>query len=345
MAPAMAGLLQRGIAAPATTDAGAIQMYSVQVMRRVMLPSGPAEIGQVVHMSIENQHVLHRLPRSPATDLVRLLWRMSRATRPHPRHGHETNSSDRRDRPVFKDYIVVNIRDRSRSVEMQDYAINQHAAIVMKHAPLRKAFRRFIINRVVQPETLSSPLLYAGRTEIPLIVEHACDSAALFREALQDEEYKAVIGPDEEYMGREFLSGPPIVVEMDEKVIFSEPCAGQYRVFDILKRRPDVAPADFSAWLDREGDLLAGLEDFRKAASRRVHNHISTDTTAVYAEDGGAEASTGGAFDGVVETWAPSLDDLALFYPEMRRRHADYVDAEASFSVIATEHVFVTDQA
>ncbi|MEU6349296.1 EthD domain-containing protein [Streptomyces sp. NPDC047072] len=244
---------------------------------------------------------------------------------------------------MFKDYIVVSVGNQDRFVEMQDYAINNHAQTVMSHRPFKGVFRRFIISRVAQPATLPAQLLYNRPTEVALVVEHTCDDAALFREALEDEEYKAVIGPDEEYMARQFLDTPPVAVEMDEKVIFSESGAGQYRVFDFLKRRSDVSPADFSDWLAREGVLLADLAEFRAAASRRVHNHIGTDT-AVYAESGGAEASTGREYDGIVETWVSSPDELSRFHSEMRRRHADYVDPEASFSVVATENVFVTDQ-
>jgi hypothetical protein len=245
---------------------------------------------------------------------------------------------------VFKEYLVLTSSDHERHVECQDYVINRHARAVLSHRAFQGVFRRYIINRVAQPDTLSpAHLLYSNRPETPMIVEHVCDDAAMFRKALEDEDHKAATKVDEEYIVREFLSGPPIAVEMEEKVIFAEASAGQYRIFDFLRRRTDVSEAAFSAWLDQEGELLAALDEFRSVASRRVHN-ITSKGAAVYAESGGTGASTGQAYAGIVETWASSLEDLANFYPDMRRRYSDYVDSVASFSVASREHVLITDQ-
>ena len=70
----------------------------------------------------------------------------------------------------------------------------------MSHHSFKGVFRRFVINRVARPETLAAQLLYTRHTGIALVVEHTCADAAPF------------IGPDEEYMGREFLNAPPLAV-------------------------------------------------------------------------------------------------------------------------------------
>lgn len=244
---------------------------------------------------------------------------------------------------MFKEYLVLTSSDHDRHIECQDYVINRHAQAVLRHRAFQGVFRRYVINRVPASAAISaSPILYRQRPEIPMIVEHVCDDASQFREALQDEDHKAAIKPDEEHIVREFLNGPPIAVEMEEQVLFSDQAVGRYRIFDFLKRRHDVSEDAFFAWLEQEGEFLSYLKDFRAVASRRVHNHASKDA-AVYAQSGGTGASTGRDYEGIVETWTNSVEDLARFYPEMRRRHSGYVDAASSFSVVTTEHVLISD--
>ncbi|MET7512238.1 EthD domain-containing protein [Streptomyces sp. NPDC005480] len=245
---------------------------------------------------------------------------------------------------MFKEYLVLSARDQDRHVECQDYVIHRHAPAVMSHRAFRGLFQRYVAHRPFSIGADASELLLHGsRPDIPLIVEHVCDDASTFRKALQDEDHKAAIRPDEEYIAREFLSAPPMVMEVTESVIFSGPYVGRYHVLDFLKRAPGTSPDDFASWLDEEGRILAATPAFRSVASRRVHNLVHQDQ-AVYAEDGGTGASTGREWDGVTETWTNSLDGLARLHSEVRARHAGRVDATASFSVITTEHVLIGDR-
>ena len=71
---------------------------------------------------------------------------------------------------------------------------------------------------------------------------------------------------------------------------------------------------------------------------RRCHNRINRDDS-LYAAEGDTGAVTDQEYDAIIDSWTDSLDGLTRFYPDMRTRQAVYVDAEASFSVIATEHI------
>lgn len=245
---------------------------------------------------------------------------------------------------MFKEYLVLSSRDPRRNLECQDYVINRHARAVLRHHAFQGVFRRYIISRTVQPGTASMQhTLYAQRTEVPMIVEHVCDDAALFRKALQNEDHKAAIKPDEEYIASEFLSGPPMAIEMDERLVLSQPHVSRYRVFDFLVRRPEVDRSEFVTWLDREAELLADSNEFRSIASRRVHN-VAGSGAALYAESGGTGASTGQGYGAIVETWVDSLQDFSTVLPSMMHRYDNYVDSAASYSVVTTEHVLVTDQ-
>jgi hypothetical protein len=188
--------------------------------------------------------------------------------------------------------------------------------------------------------------LYTDRSATPVIVEHACDNSALFRHALQDKDHRAAITPDEEYIMHTFLSGPPIAVELEERVVFSSQAIGRFHIFDFLKRHANVSEEGFFSALDREAAYLAELTPFRNVVCKLIHNRVSKND-AVYAESGGTGASTGRDFDAVVETvlGVSSLDELGRFYPAMRGRQARFVDSAGSFSFIATRHILVAESA
>ncbi|MFF5147977.1 EthD domain-containing protein [Streptomyces sp. NPDC013157] len=221
---------------------------------------------------------------------------------------------------MSKEYLVLTARDPDRHVECQDYVIHRHAQAVMSHRAFQGVFKRYVAHRPVRLGVRTdSRHLYDARPDIPLIVEHVCEDASLFRRALQDDDHKAAIKPDEEYIGREFLSGPPMVIETTETEIFAGSGAGLFHVFDFRKRHPETSPDGFSSWLDEEGSALAASAEFRSVVSRRVHSLVSKDE-AVYAEDGGTGASTGRAYDAGTETWTDSLEDLARACTRRRGR-------------------------
>jgi EthD domain len=248
---------------------------------------------------------------------------------------------------MLKEYLILSGRDQKSHAQCQDYVINVHAQAVLKHRAFQGVFRKYVMYPAVPRDTLSAGHhLYADRHETPMIVEHVCDDGALFRHALQDEDHRAAIKPDEEYIMHTFLSGPPIVVELEERVIFSGPVIGQFHIFDVLKRHADVSEEEFFSALDREAAYLAELTPFRNVVCKLIHNRVSKHE-AVYAQSGGTGASTGRDFDAVVETvlGASSLEEIAGFYPAIRDRQSRFVDAAGSFSFIARRHVLIDQPA
>jgi hypothetical protein len=248
---------------------------------------------------------------------------------------------------MWKEYLILSGRDQKSHAQCQDYVINRHAPAVLNHRAFQGVFRRYVMYPAVSRETLSAGHhLYADRPATPMIVEHVCDDGAAFRQALQDKDHRAAIKPDEEYILHTFLSGPPIVVELAERVVFSSPAVGQFHLFDVLKRHANVSEEEFFAAFDREATYLAELTPFRNVVSKLIHNRVSKND-AVYAESGGTGASPGRDFDAVVETvpGVSSLEEIGRFYPAMRDRQSRFVDPAGSFSFIARRHVLIAESA
>jgi hypothetical protein len=248
---------------------------------------------------------------------------------------------------MWKEYLVLSGRDQKIHSQCQDYLINRHAPAVLSHRAFQGVFMRYVMYPAVSRETLSAGHhLYADRPTTPVIVEHVCDNGALFRHALQDKDHRAAITPDEEYIMHTFLSGPPIAVELEERVIFSSQAAGQFHIFDFLKGHANVSEEGFFSALDREAAYLAELTPFRNVVRKLIHNRVSKND-AVYAESGGTGASTGRDFDAVVETvlGVSSLEEIGRFYPAMRDRQSRFVDPAGSFSFIATRHGLIAESA
>ena len=248
---------------------------------------------------------------------------------------------------MWKEYLILSARDPKSHSQCQDYVINRHAPAVLGHRAFQGIFRRYVMYPAVPREALAAGHhLYADRPATPLIVEHVCDDGAMFRHALQDEDHKAAIKPDEEHIMHTFLSGPPIVVELEERVVFSGQAVGQFHIFDVLKRHANVSEEGFFAALDREAAHLAGLKPFRNVVSKLIHNRVSK-SDSVYAQSGGTGASTGSDFDAVVETvlGVSSLEEIGRFYPAMRERQSRFVDPAGSFSYIARRHVVIDESA
>lgn len=244
---------------------------------------------------------------------------------------------------MFKEYLILSAAGPGRHRECQDYVINRHAAAVLKHPAFEGVFERYNMGCPIDIDARTALMsLYPQRPDIPLIVEHVCADAALFRTALEDEAHKAAIKPDEVHIVTEFLAGPPVAVEMEESVVFADARPAPFRTFDFLRRREDVSEAAFFEALNAEAAYLAAASDYRAVVSKRVHNRLSKQA-AVYAQSGGTGASTGRAFDAVVESWSADLLAVSAFHPAMRERYRRFVDDRESFSVLTEERILIRD--
>jgi hypothetical protein len=223
----------------------------------------------------------------------------------------------------------------------QDYIVHRHSQTVLRNPAFEGVFHRYAQYPPLPADKVSARhFLYRRRPEFALITEHACTDGDLFRRALNDDRHKEQVKKDEEHIVRTFLDGACLCFDMAEKEIFTSPGTGRYHVFDFLKRRADISEASFFAELDREADLISRDADFRAVVLRRCHNRVNRDDS-LYAAEGETGAVTDQEYDAIIDSWTDSLDDLARFHPDIRTRQSVYVDPEASFSVIATEHILV----
>jgi hypothetical protein len=241
---------------------------------------------------------------------------------------------------MFKDYLLAPVA-ADQQVACQDYIIHRHSQTVLRNPAFEGVFHRYAQYPPLPADKVSARhFLYRRRPEYALITEHACTDGDLFRRALNDDRHKEQVKKDEEHIVGTFLNGACLCFDMTEKQVFTSDRTGRYHVFDFLKRRADVSLGGFFAELDREAELLARDADFRAVALRRCHNRVNRDPS-LYAAEGDTGAVTDQDYDGIIDTWTDSLDGLARFYADMRTRQSFYVDQEASFSIIATEHILV----
>ncbi|RYD96593.1 MAG: hypothetical protein EOP61_17780 [Sphingomonadales bacterium] len=242
------------------------------------------------------------------------------------------------DGSMFKDYLLAPV-SLDKHVACQDYIIHRHSQTVLRNPAFDGVFHRYVQYPPLPADQVAPRhSLYNRRSEFALITEHACVDGDLFRKALQDDRHKEQVKKDEEHIVAEFLNGACLCFDMTETEIFSSPRTGRYHVFDFLKRRADVSEGSFFAELEKEGELLARDADFRQVALRRCHNRVNRDDS-LYAAEGDTGAVTDQDYDAIIDTWTDSLDRLARFYPDIRTRQAFYVDQQASFSIVATEHI------
>lgn len=241
---------------------------------------------------------------------------------------------------MFKDYLLAPVRPELHAA-CREHIVHRHSQLVLANPAFQGVFHRYAQYPVLgEAEAPARLYLYPPRRDYPLITEHACTDGALFRAALQDDRHKEEVKKDEEHIVATFLDGACLCLDMAESEVFAHAPVGRFHVFDFLARRADVSEQAFHAALAREAELVARDADYRAVVQRRAHNRVRHDD-ALYAAEGDTGAVTDRAIDLVVDSWTDSLDGLARFLPAMRDRLGPVVDPEASFSIIATEHLLV----
>ena len=240
---------------------------------------------------------------------------------------------------MFKEYLLAPVSP-DKQAAWQDYVIHQHSQSVLRNPAFQDVFHRYALYPPLPADRVSpAHFLYGRRPEFALITERAGADGEVFRRALQDDRHKEH-KKDEEHIAGEFVDGACLSIDMSETEIFKSPRTSRYHVFDFLKRRADISEGGFFAELAREAELLGRDADFRAVALRRCHNRVNRDDSA-HAGEGDTGAVTDRDCEAIIDTWTDSLGMLARFYPDIRTRQSCYVDQDASFSLVATEHVLV----
>ncbi|MFJ6730115.1 EthD domain-containing protein [Streptomyces sp. NPDC091281] len=236
---------------------------------------------------------------------------------------------------MFKDLLVTRSSRVSHRRTGQDRIADGHSALVMATPAFEGVFRRFTMNRVVTAaEGVDAPGLYARDPDALVVVEHVCVSHEAFATASRDPEYLSRVKADEEYIGREILTGPPVAYDVRERTVFDSGDAGALRVFDFLARRETVPVEAFLTAMRAEGERTAADPAHRAVVRRQVHDRVTGDRPSLYAHDG-----TG--HDLVVESWVTGFADLEPLHRTLRARYADLVDPDRSFSAFTLQQTIV----
>jgi hypothetical protein len=238
---------------------------------------------------------------------------------------------------VFKDLLVTRSkeRDTERRTRHQEYVAAVHSGLVMSVPAMEGVFSSFTMNTALHHEGAQGSGTYADDPDVLVIAEHVGTSRAAYAAAARHPDFIEKVVPDEEYLVSEVLSGVPVGYDLAEIASFegSAHAAGGYRVFDFLARRPGVRLERFITALVADATRANAEQRRHGAAPRQVINSVTRAKTA-----GALGASPHGA---VIETWIAHPDALLTSREGLRERQGAYVDASASFSILARERTVV----
>lgn len=114
-----------------------------------------------------------------------------------------------------------------------------------------------------------------------------------------------------------------------------------YKLTFCLRRRPDLSRQEFQRyWLETHADLVA-----ERAAALRIRRYVQSHTEDLDGLHRAMQRRNGGApepFDGIVEIWVDSIDDLTSDDADLRAAGADLLADEANFIDLANSPMFVT---
>lgn len=114
-----------------------------------------------------------------------------------------------------------------------------------------------------------------------------------------------------------------------------------YKLTFCLRRRPDLTREEFqSYWLDRHADLVV-----ERSGPLRIRRYVQSHTESLSGLHAALQRRNGGApepFDGIVEIWVDSIDDLTADDPALRAAGAELLDDERNFIDLANSPMFVT---
>ena len=114
-----------------------------------------------------------------------------------------------------------------------------------------------------------------------------------------------------------------------------------YKLVFCLRRRPDLTREAFqSYWLDQHADLVV-----ERSGPLRIRRYGQSHTEDRPGLPAARQARNGGSpepFDGIVEIWVDSIDDLTADDPALRAAVADLIVDERNFIDLINSPMFVT---
>ena len=114
-----------------------------------------------------------------------------------------------------------------------------------------------------------------------------------------------------------------------------------YKLVFCLRRRPDLTREAFqSYWLDQHADLVV-----ERSGPLRIRRYVQSHTEDLPGLHAAMQARNGGSpepFDGIVEIWVDSIDDLTADDPALRAAVADLIVDERNFIDLINSPMFVT---
>lgn len=116
-----------------------------------------------------------------------------------------------------------------------------------------------------------------------------------------------------------------------------------YKLTFCLRRRPDLTREQFqSYWLDSHADLVV-----ERAGPLRIRRYVQSHTVDLPGLHAALQRRNGGApepYDGFVEVWVDSIDDLASDDPALRVAGAELLADEQNFIDLPNSPMFVTQE-
>ncbi len=114
-----------------------------------------------------------------------------------------------------------------------------------------------------------------------------------------------------------------------------------YKLTFCLRRRPDLSRQEFQTyWLETHADLVA-----ERAGPLRIRRYVQSHTEDLAGLHAAMQRRNGGApepYDGIVEIWVDSIDDLTSDDQDLRAAGADLLADERNFIDLANSPMFVT---
>ncbi len=213
--------------------------------------------------------------------------------------------------------------------EFWTYWLDIHAPLVATASAFQHHARRYVVNRALPgaaiPELRLSDLDGAG--------ELWFDDIDRLRAVVGDPAFSAPVEAD---VARFADPVRTIVLRCEESVQFDRGF-GSVKFMGLSKRHPSMGHNEWCRyWIDVHGPLAHGIPEFTRYYGRYVHNYVIPDDPA---EADSLE------FDGIVEEWLESPDDMAQCLAEpkylehVRPDELAFVDFSRSHMLLVEEHV------
>jgi hypothetical protein len=207
------------------------------------------------------------------------------------------------------------------------YLQETHAPLVLGVPEFLKYLRRYVQNHTLLAEDgVMVSTQYHRASDRDSVIELWFDDSKSLAAAMGEPRYMELVRPDE----ARFNDLTKLIVLMTEEEVIFDGSEGRLKVFDFIKRRDGINRDEFLEKWSRHGSRLAADAQYRDLIAKRIQN-------SALPNDGDAFAAAA-AYDGVAELWVSSFEVLArLQGSRFRGCEEEFADAEASFSILATE--------